>query len=109
MHRRRLLGIVLLPALVVVRAVVLDQQVQFRDGNVRTPAAQPPRQWASEAGSPDAADQNCHAALSDQGTDDVAAEEGPVLVALDEWPAVDHFMLLQARVPLPDLVHGQIQ
>ncbi len=43
--------------------------------------------------------------LPDQPSHHIPGEQWLGHISLDERPAVDHLVLLQARVPLPDLVH----
>ena len=43
--------------------------------------------------------------LPDQSSHHLPGEQRLGRISLDERPAVDHLVLLQARVPLPDLVH----
>src|SRR5215510_13554032 len=43
--------------------------------------------------------------LPDQPPHHFPGEQRLGHISLDERPAVDHLVLLQARVPLPDLVH----
>jgi hypothetical protein len=43
--------------------------------------------------------------LPDQPSHHIPAEQRLGHISFDEGPAVDHLVLLQARVPLPDLVH----